>query len=130
MKKILVIIVILTFNINALAQNYSKGDVNSKPKNLTEAVDILQKIHNDSIKNSITKLSEMEFLKKYYMSLGFQIRNQWKLWKKKSEIVRYFNSLGIYNPDDMSGIILMSYYRELKKEDWKLDEQLRFFKKE
>jgi hypothetical protein len=128
MKEFLFLLLSLGLNLTVLGQNYSKKELNYKPKNLIEAVHQLIKIHNDSIKNNITKLSEKEYMKKYYMSLGYQIRNNWKLWKKRSDIVKYFNSLEIYDPDEMSGIILKSYYRELKHEDWLLDEQLKYYK--
>jgi len=39
---------------------------------------------------------------------------------ERKELVDYFNSIGTYHPDDMSGIILTSYYREtFSRQEWK-----------
>jgi hypothetical protein len=44
--------------------------------------------------------------------MGLTIRNCWGLWGH-SRLAKYFNELGIDHPDDMSGIILTSLWREL-----------------
>ena len=61
------------------------------------------------------------------MGLGMWIRNNWGLWKRK-KLADYFNTIGVYHPDDMSGIILTSYYRELNGENWKVDNQVENYK--
>jgi len=45
-----------------------------------------------------------------------------------SRLSKYFNNLGIYHPDDMSGIILDSYHRYLTGKKIKLDEQVGYYK--
>ena len=37
------------------------------------------------------------------------------------------DNLGIYHPDDMSGIILDSYHRYLTGKEIKLEEQIKFY---
>ena len=48
-----------------------------------------------------------------HFSLGMKLRNEWNLWEedenKKCDLVKFFNSIGIYHADDMSSIILDSY---------------------
>jgi len=63
----------------------------------------------------------------YHHSLGRVMRNSWELWQD-STLKRYFNEIGIFHPDDMSGIIITSFQRHLKSEPIKLDEQVQFYK--
>jgi hypothetical protein len=48
----------------------------------------------------------------YHHGLGTGIRNEWGLWRR-SPLNRHFNDLGIHHPDDMSWIILTSFWRRL-----------------
>lgn len=44
-------------------------------------------------------------------------------------ITKYFNQREIFHPDDMYGIILTSYYRQLRANEIKLNEQIEHYKK-
>lgn len=55
--------------------------------------------------------------------LGLEIRNGWGLWKG-SRLYHFFNTKGIFHPDDMSVIIRTSYYRNLKGIEIDLDKQI------
>ena len=50
-----------------------------------------------------------------HFGLGMGLRNRWGL-RGGSRLAKYFNSIGIHHPDDMSGIILQSYVRKLRRE--------------
>ena len=56
-------------------------------------------------------------------SIGMWIRNNWNLWSG-GELSKWFNRNGINHPDDMSNIILTSFYRYKNNQDIKLEEQL------
>lgn len=103
---------------------YTTDSLNSIyiPKNLEDSFLELNKIWNDSTSIKLEKLK-----KNMHFSLGMWLRNNWGLWRG-SRLSKYFNDLGVYHADDMSGIILTSYERYLKKEDIKLDEQIKFSK--
>lgn len=58
----------------------------------------------DSIKIKIRALTEDEFSGKFHFGFGMWLRNNWDLWKG-SRLSKYFNSIGVYHPDDMTGII-------------------------
>jgi hypothetical protein len=62
-----------------------------------------------------------------HFGFGLWMRNNWQLWGG-SRLSKYFNSLEIYHPDDMSGIILVSYHRYLNNKDIQLDEQIKYYK--
>jgi hypothetical protein len=121
------LLIILLFAFSTLiGQDVSKKELNYKPVNLEEAVNQLKIIHHDSTKQKIMEMSDDEFLADAHFGLGMGIRNNWGLWKGKG-LAKYFNSIGIYHPDDMSGIILTSYYRELHGKEWKVDEQVKYY---
>jgi hypothetical protein len=58
-----------------------------------------------------------------HFGLGQWMRNFWGLWSG-SRLASYFHELGIEHPDDMSSIILTSYWRYLNAESIHLDEQV------
>ena len=103
------------------AEKYSKEYI---PVDLNTAIDYLDCIWDKNSKKELIRLSEDEAMAKLHFGTGLSIRNSWGLWKGKNELTAYFNSLNIHHPDDMSSIILTSFYRHLKNQDIKLDEQV------
>lgn len=109
-----------------------------QPSNLDEAVDFLvSKINDLTIKFLEEECStERIFLSKIHHFIGMNIRNNWLLWwskkgakeyegwpKEKPAIVQYFNDLGIYHADDMSGIIFTTLYRKYFNKSLYIKEQ-------
>jgi hypothetical protein len=54
------------------------------------------------------------------------IRNNWGLWKG-SRLSEYFNNIGIYHPDDMSGIILDTFWCHLNGKRQRLKERIYYY---
>ena len=123
LKGVLAILLIPFLAITLNAQNIDKD---YKPKNLNEAITQLDILFSDTTKSQVNNMTEEEFIANSHFSTGMWIRNNWGLWKGK-ELAKYFNDLGIYHPDDMSGIILTSYYRHLHNQDLKVDEQIKYY---
>lgn len=71
---------------------------------------------------------EDTFLGRVHHGLGQWIRNNLGLWTKDSPAGKWFNKNGIYHPDDMSSIILLSAYRTYHNQDIKLDEQIKHYR--
>ncbi len=113
-----------------------------QPKNLTEAIDHI--VSNTSIDelDFIIENDENKLMGMYHHGMGTGLRNNWKLWwspensygVSKPAIVEYFNDLGIYHADDMSGIILTSAIRKIKGRGIDLlsqvEEAIKFWKDE
>jgi hypothetical protein len=97
------------------------------PKDLEDCFNQINTFLNDSTKFVVRGLSEEQFSTNAHFGLGMWMRNNWQLWGG-SRLSKYFNGLGIFHPDDMSGIILDSYYRHLFKKDIKLVEQIQYYK--
>ncbi|MNR25193.1 hypothetical protein D3C85_1423280 [compost metagenome] len=71
-------------------------------------------------------MTEDQFNLSSHFGMGTWIRNNWRLWGS-GKFSKYFNSIGIFHPDDMSCIILTSYYRYLKGQDLGLDKQVKYY---
>jgi Domain of unknown function (DUF6794) len=60
--------------------------------------------------------------------MGQWLRNNWHLWGDGNEWVDFFNENDIWHADDMSGIIMATYVRQLRNEEVRLDEQFKYYK--
>jgi len=60
---------------------------------------------------------------RYHHGLGMWLRNNWGLWTG-SPLAKWLRDKGVRHPDDMSSIILVSFWRHLNDKAIKLDEQI------
>lgn len=93
------------------------------PSNLTEALLELESQLSDEDKEKIRNLGEDEFVTLSHMFMGQKLRNLW-LYPQDSPLRKFFSDEGLFSEDDMSDIILRSFYRHLKDEDIRYEEQL------
>lgn len=100
------------------------GDKLKSPCNLDEAIVSLGYIINPEDKEQFQEWFEEEFLGRTHHNLGRWIRNNWGLWDETSKLHKWFKAIGIWHADDMSGIILTSYYRKTHNIPIRLDEQI------
>ena len=63
-------------------------------------------------KEYIKTLTEEEFFMESHFTIGMGIRNEW-IRSGNPELVKFFLDQGVKHPDDMSAMILTSYYRYL-----------------
>jgi hypothetical protein len=63
---------------------------------------------------------------KYHHGLGTWLRNNWGLWAG-SRLRDYFKKLGLAHPDDMSSVVLYSFWRHLNGKPLKVDEQVKYY---
>jgi hypothetical protein len=62
-------------------------------------------------------------LAKYHFGLGQWMRNNWGFWRE-SRLAQSLRALGVQHPDDMSGIIITSYWRHLNGKSIDLKKQI------
>lgn len=132
--KTLIIISSLFFYLSVHGQKSTtsvkkgKGSTDSIyiPRDLNDCLNQLDSMFADSIKMKIKTLTEDEFSGKYHFGFGMWMRNNWGLWKG-SRLSKYFNSISVYHPDDMTGIIFDSYHRKLTGQEIKLPEQVKYY---
>lgn len=95
------------------------------PKDLDDAINSLNKIYSDSVKLKIIGLREKDYVSgNYRFGTGLWMRNNWKLWSG-SRLSKFFEDNRINHPESMSVVILESYYRYLKNEDIRFEEQIK-----
>ena len=100
-----------------------------KPKNLTECIQMLDKNLKTEDKDYIKTLSEDEFFMESHFTIGMGIRNEW-IRGGNPELVKFFSDEGVKHPDDMSAMILTSYYRHLLGKEIDFEGQISAHKKQ
>lgn len=91
------------------------------PTNLQECFDVLKTYKGiEEFKN----MKEEDVMGNYHFNLGVYIRNEWELWNEKYTLHKYFGEMGLWHPDDMSGVILTSFHRYLNGKDLEVDKQI------
>jgi hypothetical protein len=81
------------------------------PKDLEDCFVQLEKILTKEEMEKIRSEPESN-MGQYFLELGARMRNDWGL-RGNSRLAEWFNSVGVHHPDDMSGIILNSFWRHL-----------------
>lgn len=92
------------------------------PKDLEDAFAELKRALHPKMVEIMKTAPEKEMIQ-YHFGLGMWMRNNWGLWGG-SRLASWFNERGICHPDDMSGIILDSFWRHLNAQPLRLDEQV------
>jgi hypothetical protein len=95
------------------------------PRDLDDALTEVDRIMGVKGRADVMKASESDMIQ-YHFGLGQWMRNYWGLWKGL-RLAQYFEQLGIHHPDDMSGIILDSYWRKIHGKPIDLEGQVRYY---
>jgi hypothetical protein len=91
------------------------------PKDLHDCFIELKKMLPVDFVEELRKGKEGDLIQ-YHLTLGMWIRNHWGLWKG-SRLADYFKSRDVRHPDDMSAIILTSFWRHLNGQPIGFEEQ-------
>ena len=124
-----IVILIITISFNLFSQTLKDKDY--QPTNLFEAIEQLDIILPDSVKQNIINLSEKDFVSNSHRGLGRWIRDEWLVNRflgfplGDSKLKKYLISIGLPSNDDMSMVILTSYHRHLNEKDLQIEEQIR-----
>lgn len=95
------------------------------PSNLEECFEAL----NEELVASDIKLiknSPEGSMHQFHHGIGRWIRNNWGLWSG-STLSEWFNEIEITHADDMSGIILESYWKFLNNKPIGLEDQVKIY---
>lgn len=98
------------------------------PVDLDDCHKQLDKILLPRQKREIDETKSAFGMNYYHHGWGTWIRNNWGLWRD-SRLSKYFKEKGIDHPDDMSGIILNSYYCYRHNIEFNLEKEVDFYKK-
>ena len=127
--KHLVIFCVSIITFTAFGQKENTDMKKQKPKNLTECIQMLDKNLKKEDKEYIKTLTEEEFFMESHFTIGMGIRNEW-IRSGNPELVKFFSDEGVKHPDDMSAMILTSYYRHLLGKEIDFEGQISAHKKQ
>lgn len=100
---------------------------NYQPKDLFDAIEYLDYTWDDNEREKYKNMPEDSAVTMLHFGTGMGLRNNWNLWSGENSLSKYFNSIGIFHPDDMSSIILTSLHRRLNEKDIDLQGQINFY---
>lgn len=94
------------------------------PKDLEDALNQLDELNTDDDRADIRSgtLGATDLHHGY----GTSLRNNWELWDK-SRLAKWFNSIGIFHADDMSGIILDAWFCRVRGQPFDLGAKVKWY---
>ena len=95
------------------------------PKDLQDAFKELSKMLDPRLVAKMKNGPEKDMIK-YHHGLGTWLRNNWMLWGG-GRMAKFFNTKGVRHPDDMSGIILTSFWRHLNNKPLNFEKQCAWY---
>ena len=94
----------------------------STPRTLDECFAVLAKKLPAETLVEMQRGSEDD-MSRYHHGLGTWLRNNWGLWDR-GPLYQHFHALGLNHPDDMSGVILDSFWRYLHERPLEVEKQV------
>lgn len=96
--------------------------LNRQPRTLQEAVDLLLAGVEDEDRPFIRENPP----ESAHFMFGMYLRNEWHLWETDTPLVQWFRTeLGLGHADDMSGIILGSFWAAMRGETFDMQAEVR-----
>jgi hypothetical protein len=102
------------------------GEEAPPPKTLEEAHQQLEKLFGKDELAKIDAMKSEEEMIMYHFGLGMGMRNSWGLWGG-GPLAEHMNKLGFHHPDDMSGVILETFWCKRHKKDFRLKERSHYY---
>ena len=133
MPRICLSVVLLALVATAFAADYKINATKDKdsptgvyiPTDLEDCFKELKKMLPAELVSKMKSGTEKNMIK-YHFGLGTWMRNNWGLWSG-SRLRDYFKKLGLSHPDDMSSVVLNSFWRHLNNKPLKVDEQVKYY---
>lgn len=95
------------------------------PKNLNESISTLKQMVDKTDQDKIAS-GELSTIVGHH-GIGRWMRNNWGLWGG-SELKDWFIKKGITHADDMSGIILKKFEKDLQNKQFDLDKEIQHYR--
>jgi len=99
-----------------------------KPEDLAECIEWLLAHESKENLDHFRDLPEHKCWT-FHHTGGTTMRNAWGLWDEKSDLHRFFVSIGIWHADDMSGIIYRTLHRVLNRKPADLKGQIEHYQR-
>ena len=97
------------------------------PSTLAEAHEQLEKqLPADELKKIDAMTSEDKMIE-FHFGLGMGLRNGWGLWGD-SPLAKHMRSLGFTHPDDMSSVILETFWCKRHGKEFRIKERVEYYR--
>lgn len=137
MKRILAFILLLVVGSpivadekSASAEQHAKEQAKEEeapvPKTLDEAHEQLAKLLSKEELAKIDAMKSEDEMTEYHFGPGMGMRNSWGLWGD-GPLAQHMKDLGFTHPDDMSGVILKTFWCKRHKKDYRLKERAAYY---
>lgn len=96
------------------------------PKTLEEAHQLLEKMLPKEELAKIDAMKTEDEMIEFHFGLGRGLRNGWGLWGG-GPLAQHMNKLGFRHPDDMSGVILETFWCRRHNKDYRLKDRAAYY---
>ena len=96
------------------------------PKDLADCFIQLNQLIDDESKQKFKRAPEDVVARKLHFSLGRWMIHNWSFYQG-SRLSAYLKGLGIHYPDDMARFIIISYHRNLNRQELNVKEQIEYY---
>jgi len=108
-----------------LGMSCKRVEKTQPPKDLNAVMTYFDNHWNWFEKMRFKRMTESKATASTHRTTGLWIRNNWIRGNRNPALVKYFHSLGVYNPDDISSIIMLSYHRRLNHRPLGIENQIK-----
>jgi Domain of unknown function (DUF6794) len=95
------------------------------PRDLSESIEELKSMIHPQWLAELRSGTEDDVAALHF-PLGQWLRNNWGLWQE-SRLFQHFAAMGLSHPDDMSGVVLTSLWRDLNSEPLRVEELVAYY---
>lgn len=131
MRIVSLVVVLLSFSV-VCAQGREEANQPEEQKGIpTTLAEAHAELERTLSAEELAKIDAMESedgMIRYHMGLGAGIRNSWGLWAG-GPLAKHMQELGFTHPDDMSGVILETFWCKRHGKDFRLAERAAASKK-
>ena len=85
------------------------AEISDIPNTIDEAHVQLEQFLSSEIRAEIDAMESEKDMASFHFGLGMGLRNGWGLWKG-GPLAQHMRELGFNHPDDMSGVILSTFW--------------------
>ena len=97
------------------------------PTPLDKVHEELERILDPETLSEIDSLESADEMISYHHSIGMMLRNEFGLWKRNSELYGYLYNMGLRHPDDMSSVVLESFWARRHGADYNMEEKVKYY---
>lgn len=123
--QITMLLVLIGFSATYVEGEFSRAQKEGSqiPTTLAEAhIELERLLSSEELARIDAMMAEDEMIT-YHFGLGMYLRNNWGLWRD-SQLSKHMKQLGFTHPDDMSSVILKTFWCKRHDQNFRLEERV------